>query len=127
MSFSLRKSDEPKMRGQVCAIIFCFFLASPCYAGPCAQDIHEVQIKIDQKLNAIAAAGPTQKQSKAAQMHRQPTPRSMAKSEVKGHELSPTEIEKVKNAMERARAADAAGNKGVCDQALAQARKYIGP
>ena len=63
-------------------------LALPCQAGPCSQDIERIQVLIDAKLNAIAAAGPAADQSTAAQMHRQPTPRSMAQAESKLGELS---------------------------------------
>ena len=38
-------------------------LALPCQAGPCSKDIERIQVLIDAKLNAIAAAGPTADQS----------------------------------------------------------------
>jgi len=101
-------------------------LALPCQAGPCSKDLERIQLLVDARLNAIAAAGPTAGQSTAAQMHRQPTPRSMAEAEQKLGELSPSAIEKVKDAMTRARSADAAGDAAGCQQALDEVERGIG-
>ena len=102
-------------------------LALPCQAGPCSKDIERIQVLIDTKLNAIAAAGPTADQSTAAQLHRQPTPGSIAQAEQKLGELSPSTIEKVKDAMTRARSADTAGDADGCQRALAEVQNQIGP
>jgi len=103
-----------------------FFLVTlPCEAGPCSQDITRMQTNIDTKLNALAAAGPSEKQGAAAQMHRQPTPRSIARAESKTGDLPPTAIEKVTDAMDRARKADAAGDKAACESALDDAGRLI--
>jgi hypothetical protein len=102
-------------------------LAVPCQAGPCSKDLERVQVLIDTKLNAIAAAGPTADQSASAQLHRQPTPGSIAQAEQKLGELSPSTIENVKAAMTRARSADAAGDADGCNRALAEVRSHIGP
>jgi hypothetical protein len=103
------------------------FLALPCQAGPCSKDIERIQVLVDARLNAIAAAGPAAEQSTAAQLHRQPTPGSMAEAEQKLGELSPSAIEKVKAAMTRARNADAAGDADGCNRALAEIQSKIGP
>jgi len=102
-------------------------LALPCQAGPCSKDIERVQSLIDAKLNAIAAAGPSAGQSVEAQMHRQPTPRSMVEAERKLGELSPSTIEKVRDAIARARNADAAGDEAACQRALDEVQREIGP
>jgi hypothetical protein len=100
-------------------------LTLPCEAGPCSKDIERMQVDIDVKLNALAAAGPSEKQSVDAQMHRQPTPRSFAEAESKVGDLPPSAIEKVKDAMDRARKADAAGDKTACESALHDAGRLI--
>ena len=56
---------------------------APCHAGPCSKQIEELQIQIDAKLNAAAAAGPAGDETTAATDHRQPTPKSIAAAEVK--------------------------------------------
>ena len=97
------------------------------YAGPCLHEIHRVQLEIDAKLNANAAAGPAARESTAATMNRQPTPESMAAAEARLGEVSPQKMEAVAAAMARARAADAASDKSACEQALADAQRAIGP
>ncbi len=86
-----------------------------------------MQMTIDAKLNALAAAGPSEKQSIGAQIHRQPTPLSMAEAESKLGDVSSSTVEKVKEAMARARKADIAGDKSACEQALADIQRIIGP
>ena len=48
---------------------------SASYAGPCTDDIDKMQARIDAKLQAMAAAGPTGRQVGAS--HVQPTSRSI--------------------------------------------------
>jgi hypothetical protein len=62
--------------------------APACYAGPCSQQVDEMQGKIDAKLAAAAAAGPAGKETTAATMNRQPTPKSIAEAEVKLGDIS---------------------------------------
>ncbi len=102
-------------------------LTLPCQAGPCSKDIERMQVAIDAKLNAIAAAGPSANQDVGAQMHRQPTPRSMANAEIKLGEMSPSTAQKVKEAMTRAHKADSEGDKAACEKALADVQREIGP
>jgi hypothetical protein len=108
------------------ALALCF-LTLPCLAGPCSKDIAGMQARIDARLNALAAAGPSAKQSVEAQTHRQPTPRSMASAERELGELSPNTIVKVNEAMERAQKADAAGDDTGCRRALDEVARIIGP
>jgi hypothetical protein len=100
------------------------FIASvtASYAGPCTDDIDKMQARIDAKLEAKAVAGPTGRQV-GASTHVQPTPRSMAAAEG----VSPQMIETVRQTMLRARAADSAGDKSACEQALADVQHAIGP
>src|ERR1700680_3795289 len=51
------------------------------YAGPCSHDIDLMQSRVDARLEAKAAAGPSARESSEATMHRQPTPGSIAAAE----------------------------------------------
>jgi hypothetical protein len=97
----------------------------PCRAGSCSKDIEKMQSRIEARLNAAAAAGPSAKQSVRAQLHHQPTPNSIANVERKLRELSPSTIVKVNDAMERAQKADRAGDKKGCRKALAEVSRII--
>jgi hypothetical protein len=61
---------------------------STTYAGPSADQIDAMQARIDAKLEANAAAGPTAKQGVAAGMGMQPTPASIAAAEEKLGDIS---------------------------------------
>ena len=60
------------------------FIASvpASHAGPCTDDIDKMQARIDAKLQAKEAAGPTGRQV-GASTHVQPTPRSIGAAEAK--------------------------------------------
>jgi hypothetical protein len=94
-------------------------------AGPCRAQIDVVQAQVDAKSAAIAAAGPVAPESTAALLHRQPSPGSIARTEESLGEGA--SITKALSALERAREADRGGNEGNCEQALAEARRAIGP
>jgi len=101
---------------------------SATLAGPCSADIDAMMVRIDTVLNAEAAAGPgAQQQSTVAGRHVQPTPNSIAAAEAKVGGISPETIEQVRDAMARARSADAAGDDVACKEALAEAQRTIGP
>jgi hypothetical protein len=102
-------------------------LQSVCYAGPCLDQIGSMEVRINDKLASTAAAGPTGRQGRIAGMSLQPTPRSMAAAEEKLGELSPQLVEAVSQAMSRARAADTAGDKSACEQALAEVERIVAP
>jgi hypothetical protein len=99
---------------------------SASYAGPCTDDIDKMQARIDAKAHAMAAAGPTGRQTEAS-THVQPTPRSIGAAEEKLGEVSAGTVAAVRQAMLRARAADSAGDKNACEQALAEVQTAIGP
>jgi hypothetical protein len=96
-------------------------------AGPCSTEIDRMQVRIDAKLEAKAGAGATARESPGALVDRQPTPGSIAAAEEKLGEVSAQTIRVVTQAMARARAADRAGNKKACEQALTQVDLAIGP
>jgi hypothetical protein len=95
------------------------------HAGPCTIQIEAVQAQVDARAAAIAGAGPVASESTAARLHREPTPGSIARAEESLGEGA--SITKALSALERAREADRGGNEGSCEQALAEARRAIGP
>jgi hypothetical protein len=101
--------------------------ASAVQAGPCAQQIDLMQARFDAKLEAAARKGPTARETNAATDHRQPTPDSVAAAESKLGDISPGTIEVIEAGMARARKADLAGDRGACEQALADVQRAIGP
>jgi hypothetical protein len=100
---------------------------SASYAGPCSDEIGNMMARINAKLEAKAAAGPTAREGVGAGMSVQPTPRSIAAAEEKLGEVSPQTADAVRQAMSRARAADSAGDKTACEQALDDAQRALGP
>lgn len=111
----------------LCSAIVFATLISASHAGPCSDEISKMQARIDAKLEENAATGPTARQGVAADMHRQPTPHSIAEAEQKLGEVSPQTVDVINQAMLRARAADTAGDKNACEQALADAQRAISP
>ncbi|MCB5176971.1 hypothetical protein [Microvirga lenta] len=103
-----------------CALIF---MVQPGHAGPCSDDIARIQAQVDDRIDAIAGAGPSAPETRAARLHREPTPGTMAAAEQKLGEGGPAEAALA--ALARARAADAAGDRAACEQALGQARQAI--
>jgi len=93
------------------------------HAGPCSQEIDGVQARVDARLAANAAAGPSAPESPAAKLHRQPTPSSI---EAAGGKLREEAAQVIRGAMARAREADQAGDLAACQQALAQVQAAIG-
>jgi hypothetical protein len=115
-----------QLRVIIASTVFLFVL--PAYAsGPCSNDIAQMRSKIDAKLGSIAAAGPSVAVSSDAKVHRQPSTNSMAKALSERGLLSSSTVGQVKDAMARARAANAAGDKRACEQALADAERALPP
>ena len=100
---------------------------STAYAGPCSDAIDTMQARIDAKLEAKAAAGPTAKQGVAAGMSVQPTPASIAAAEEKLDEISPKKVKAIRRGMARARVADKVGDLRPCRKALAAVQRVLGP
>jgi hypothetical protein len=101
--------------------------ASAAHAGPCSDQIDAMQARIDAKLEAKAAAGPTAKQGVAAGMSAQPTPASLAAAEEKLGEISPRKVKTIKLGMARARVADKVSDLRACRKALAAVQRVLGP
>jgi hypothetical protein len=99
--------------------------ATASAAGPCTQQIAQVQAQIDAKLRANAAAGPAAPESAGALLNRQPTPGSIAAAESKLGELSQEVTTAIAAGMARAREADRAGDQSTCEEALAAVRRAI--
>jgi hypothetical protein len=101
-----------------------FAMAAPCaHAGPCTTEIDRLQTEVDAKIDAIAGSGPAAAETRAARLHHQPTPASIAAAEQRLHESEGTK--RALAALARARKADTAGRAGACAKALAQARAAI--
>jgi hypothetical protein len=96
---------------------------SATYAGPCSDEIAQVQGVIDARIHAKAsdATGPV-----PARTRNQPTPGSVAAAEVELGQTSPEVFDAVKTLMARAIAADDTGDKTACEQALTEVNKMFG-
>ena len=105
----------------------CLASMSMSYAGPCSGEIDRVQARVDAKLDAVAATGPSGPESAAATRHQQPTPGSIAAAESRLGDFSAATVAAIKAGMTRAREADRAGDAAACEQALAGVRRAIGP
>ena len=101
--------------------------ASAAYAGPCSDKIDAMQARVDAKLEAKAAAGPTAKEGVAAGMSMQPTPASIAAAEQKLGDISAKKVKAMNRGMARARAADKVGDLRACRKALAAVQRVFGP
>jgi hypothetical protein len=99
--------------------------AGPSYSSPCTQQISDVRDAAKAKMNAAAAAGRGGHESKAATMHRQPTPDSVARAEAQLGEMSEKDIDAYDQALERALTADRANNLAECENALTEARRIL--
>jgi hypothetical protein len=113
-----------------CSLVSCLAVllalsASESFAGPCVQEIDRVQAGIDAKLEAQAAARRSARESTAATMHRQPTPDSIAATEVQLGEISPEQLQAAQTLMAQAREADRTGDRSACVQVLMTARRVF--
>jgi hypothetical protein len=96
------------------------------YAGPCSDKIVQMQSRVDAAVEQTAAAGATGREG-TSRTHVQPTPRSIAEAEAKLGEVPAQQFDAVREAMVRARAADSAGDKDACEQALVDAQHALKP
>ena len=111
--------------GAACAAIYGAATA-PSYAGPCSANIDAMQARVDARLEARAAAGPTAKEGGFAGMSDQPTPASIAAAEARLGDIPAKKVSVVKRAVVRARAADAAGDGKACERELAVVQHAMG-
>lgn len=93
--------------------------AGPAPAESCAAEIERTEAA----LNALTSrpGATAAHQSKAAQLHHQPTPHSLEQ----GRRRAQADEQHDRAALERARAADAVGDHAACLKALSEARKGI--
>jgi hypothetical protein len=78
--FAARKPQVNIMICRLLGLSVILLIASTIagYAGPCSPEIAAIQVRLDAKLKAAAAAGPTAPESSSALRHHQPTPGSIA-------------------------------------------------
>ena len=98
-------------------------LAGPAAAGPCAGEIHAFELELNAKLDAAAARGKGGPQTTYAQLHRQPTPDSLAAAEARVGDISEQDVATIRTFMVEARKADNSGNIAACRKAIADARQ----
>jgi hypothetical protein len=113
------------MKWRICFFIFLMLSASAANAASCGAEIDKVQAQVDARLDAVAGTDPGARESRAALLHHQPTPASIAAAErgLKGQHA----VERALAALKRAREANARGYEQACETALAQARAAIAP
>jgi len=90
-------------------------VTAPARAGPCTAQIAEVENYIA-RVMASPVSGPSGPQSVGAQLHRQPTPRSVEGAEAKARAAAEA-------VLDRARKADAAGDAAACAKAIEEAKQ----
>jgi hypothetical protein len=96
-------------------------MASPAFAGPCAQSIATTQRDIDSAIERSAGTGGWKTEGLGAMRGHQPTPRSLAAAEGSND----ADFIAALDSLERARAADNAGDAAVCKLELANARAAL--
>jgi len=119
------KTTVGSLSGLSAAVLVATSMA--CLAGPCSSEIAAVQARLDARLAAKAATGPSAPESAEALRHRQPTPRSIAEALIALGKISPEKAKIIGGAMTRARDADQAGDKAACEDALREVEQALGP
>jgi hypothetical protein len=94
--------------------------AASARAGPCTDRIYQTDLDVAKLLDSAASQGRPAPQSTFATMHRQPTPGSIASAEQQAGDLSTTDVQAITEAMDVARRADDAGDRGGCEKALSE-------
>lgn len=98
------------------AVALAFAISGPARAGQCAQEIAAYESAVAD----LAARGRFAHQSERAQMHRQPTMKSVTDADAQAK----IDAEHDRAALDRAREADAVGDEAACLRALSQARRH---
>jgi len=107
------------MKPLIAVILVASFAPTISHAGPCGQDVTQFQEKV-RRDDRRPSAGATSQQTTAAQLHRQPTPQSIKE----GLESAQAAFVAV---LQRARAADEAGDEAECRKALREAMDMFDP
>ena len=108
-----------------CCIALAILLSAPTpsHAGSCASSIVRIQATVDAAIEKRAGSDGWKPESLSATRSYQPTPYSLATTEgVRGQDL-----EMALESLNRARAADSAGNLPACRRELAVARAIVRP
>jgi hypothetical protein len=92
--------------------------ASAAQSGPCAEQIAQIERQVA-NIAPGPQSGPTGPQGVGAQLHRQPTPGSVAQAE----RVANTDAD---DALARAKKADAEGNAAECNAAVRRAQELYG-
>jgi hypothetical protein len=88
------------------------------YAGQCGEEIAELE-KLARTSKSHPTVGPTERQTTGAQLHRQPTPESVAAAKEKAWA-------KVDAVLERAKTFDAEGKEAECRASAGEAKQLLG-
>jgi hypothetical protein len=107
------------------AVALCMLMSAAEARRSCSRNIDIMQAHIDARIEAIAAAGPFVRPGLAAGLGVQPTPLGIATVEERMGEISRNKMGTIRDAMARARAANAAGNSRACGQALAEVARQL--
>ena len=101
--------------------IILLLLSAPVHAASCRNSIDSVQAQIDAAIDRRAGDGPWQPESLDALRNHQPTPQSLAAAEGAGS----TALTRALEALDRARAADGAGDAKGCLAEVSTARRLL--
>src|SRR5437879_4619112 len=96
------------------AAVTLLLVASPAFGGSCAQSIATVQRDVDSAIESSAGAGAWKTEGLGAMRGHQPTPRSLATAEGSNDK----DFVAALDSLERARAADNAGDAAACNLEL---------
>ena len=106
-----------------CSVLLASLMAA--HAGPCAADIESLKSEIDTKVKAQLAGNPSLTETLTAAVKGQPSPGAKANAPTAQGSAPLENVGTVYLALARAMGADAVGDKGKCDQALAEARSAL--
>jgi hypothetical protein len=111
------------MQPRFFSLLGLILFVSPAQASSCGGAIDKVQLEVDARIDAIAKTDPGARESRAALLHHEPTPASMAAAErgLRGD----ASVKRALAALKRARMAQAQGDTKTCEAALAEARAAI--
>jgi hypothetical protein len=119
------QSSAAVLRIYFAAATSCVLLVSAGHAAECASRLQVLQERASGVLESAAERGRSAGEGKAATMHRQPTPRSIAEAEEKLGELPREKVEAFRSALLRARTAEAAGDETGCLNAAGVAESLL--
>lgn len=103
----------------LCAAFALLCVASPAYSGVCTRSVARVQAQIDAAIEAQAGSQPWQPESLSALRGHQPTPRTLATAD------GSPELLRALGSLDRARAADRAGDRARCTTELGNTKATL--